>query len=138
MKLTYLFVLSFMLVLPSSVQAAWVYFPPSVSRIYASDISTYNVFTSPSGTMVFNPSTKTFSDILALPAANQPALNPEMLGLPTVTYGGSLAAAPNETLIADSFTTTAPWILWAYLTGWLVALPLSLCLNFVRGRFNPV
>jgi len=49
---------------------------------------------------------------------------------------GSIIAGVNEAAIAQTFTDTAPWILWAYLTGWLVALPFALGLNFVRGRVN--
>jgi len=153
MKLIHAVVFSLMLVLPSSVQAAWVFVPDSVAYdsvgLQAGKVMIYNagvrfdVFFPvptidpvtgaqvPLNDFMLDPLTNTLVPLTQTNIVNYGLVEPQGF-----LNGGSILAGVNETAIADTFTKTAPWILWAYLSGWLLALPLALSLNFVRGKVN--
>jgi len=138
---------------PQTVLAAWVFVPDNMLydpikaksakvRIYNAGIKTdvffpaptFNAVTgaqNPYQDFVIDPLTSTLVPLSQTQIVNYGLVQPQGF-----LNGGSILAGVNETAIADTFTSTAPWILWAYLTGWLVALPLALMLNFARGRLN--
>jgi len=122
---------------PVKAHAAWAYFPSEVTRIYAQGVNAttgqgYTIATTSVGTMYFDTTSHTFKDINALSPSLRPPLNPDMTGLPVVTYG----AAPytmNEVQVVAGLKQVLPFVMLALFSGFVAAFAPAYLIKFLRG-----
>jgi len=123
---------------PVKAHAAWVYIPVDVTKVYAQGVNAanqaYTIPSSPIGTMVFDTVNRRFVDIATLTPLNQPPLNPDMLGLPVVSYGGFTGF--NEQSVITGIKEVLPFFMLALLSGFVAAFAPAYLLKFLRGALN--